>query len=60
MNPTWLAVLALGAAVALPFAAYEFTTRRRHRRERARAFRRKERIELAQAEGGGGAPPAKK
>jgi hypothetical protein len=46
MDPLWLVVGAMGAVIALPVAAYEMLQRRRRRQEKARSFRRKEKIRL--------------
>jgi hypothetical protein len=50
MNPLWLAVAGLSAAVALPFAFLELAHRRQRRSEKARSFRRKEKIRLVRGE----------
>jgi hypothetical protein len=55
MNPLWLAVAGLSAAAALPFLVFELAHRRRLRSEKARSFRRKERIRLVSGKPGGDA-----
>jgi hypothetical protein len=50
MDPLWLVVAGAGVVIALPLTAYEMFQRRRRRQEKARSFRRKEKIRLVRAE----------